>query len=273
MYNIYNYNTETFSANSQGVDIWVQDEIVFDWYSLSNNTVKVNKISFDNSHEVQSETFNRPLSDGWGELNYFLRQKTVTMRGRIKADSKEELYKEIDRFKRSVIQSEKDLDIKVNGVVRRAKASLMNPGSMFDREHYNVTFLPFEITFRVLEKFQEIQRVIDTYTWMTWTFIEESYNEGTAKAEPIWILSFSSASGVNSVSMNIWGEEITISDSISAGDILTIDTIEKQVLLNSVDIDYIWTFPKLNVWNNSYTITVNGTCNFSFTIYYFNTYL
>ena len=273
MYNIYWYNEETFGAVTSGVELWVQDDIVFGWYSLSNDIIKVNKISFDNSHNIQSTTYDRPLSDGWGELNYFLREKTVTMRGRIKSESKEELYREVDRFKRAIVQSEQNLDIKVNGVIRRAKASLMSPESIFDREHYHVTFLPFEITFRALEKFKETQRDITTITGLTGDFIEEVYNYWNAKANPVAVFTFDSASGVNEISMDIGWEIITISESISAWDILTIDVENKQVLLNSIDTDYIWTFPQLNVWNNSYNITVNGTSNFSFTIYYFNTYL
>lgn len=273
MYNIYEYNLKPFWTVAPWVALWVQDEIVFNGYSLYNDTAKVNKMNFDNSHAVDSDTFDRPLSDGWGELNYFLRERTVTMLGRIKASSKEELNKEIDRFKRSLMQNNKDLDIKVDGTVRIAKATLMNPQSLFDRNHYNVTFLPFEITFRVLEKFQETQRVIKTFTWKTATFIEEQFNSGSAKANPVAILSFSSASWTDEVSLNIEWSEITISESISATDILTIDVDNKQVLLNTIEVDYIWTFPQLNVWNNSYTISVNGTCNFSFTLYYFNTYL
>jgi hypothetical protein len=80
----------------------------------------------------------------------------VTAAGYMKAESEETMNNEIDRLKKILLQNQKDLIIKVNGNPRFAKASLINGESIFDREHFHITFLPFTFQFRVLEKFRDI---------------------------------------------------------------------------------------------------------------------
>jgi hypothetical protein len=125
------------------------------------------------------------------------------MNGYITADTSEDLYNEIDRFKRILLQNNKNLDIKVNGTIRRAKASLLNADTLFNREYYNVTFIPFTLSFRALNKFKEIKSQSNTITSQTGDFNEVEYNFGSAKAQPKCIFVFNSTSSTDTISVTM----------------------------------------------------------------------
>lgn len=273
MYNIFPYNAETFNIQSASLQDFINEDIVFNNFWLKNDIYNISKISFDNSHTLQSDTFNRPLSDGGSEINHFFREKTIEIQGRMRANTAEDLNKEIDRFKKAMLENNKYLSIKVNGQIRRAKATCINPESLFNREHYHITFLPFTLRFRVLEKFREIKTQTYTFTGLTWNFLEEVYNGGTAKTSPVFTLIVNTTTGTDTTSITLWGETITVSQALSDGDILVIDYDEKIVTINEADIDYTWTFGMLGTWEQNFEVTVNGTINFDFSIKFFNTYL
>ena len=95
----------------------------------------------------------------------------------MKSDSRENLETAIDDLKRALGRSERDLDIKVNGNIRRAKASCINLDSLFDRKHYNITFIPFTIEFRIISEFaREIKRVTQTFSNLIGDITEEIIN-------------------------------------------------------------------------------------------------
>ena len=251
-----------------------QDDIVYNGYWLQNANITVSNISYDNWHSVDSETFNNPLTDLWWELNYFFRTKTISLNWYIKSDTAENLNIAIDTFKKVLWENNKDLDIKVNWNIRRAKASCINMDSLFDRQHYNITFLNFSITFRVVsEFFKELQRQTQSLLWYTWTFTEEIVNRWTVKTNPMFGILLNSATSVTSINITMWNNSITVLDTYSASDVIQIDCQNKTVKINSIEVDYTWTFPILEVWVNSYTFTIDWTVNFDLNLSYFNNYL
>lgn len=72
-------------------------------------------------------------------------------KGIAKASSATALNDLIDAIKFNLSKTEGYLDIKVNGEIRRAKAT--NTRLEFGRQHYHVTFVPVVITFEILEPF------------------------------------------------------------------------------------------------------------------------
>jgi len=68
-------------------------------YQLKNDNIIITKDNFDNSHDIQSDYFDRPLADGGVQENYFFRKKNVRLDGYIKADTPEELNIAIDNLK------------------------------------------------------------------------------------------------------------------------------------------------------------------------------
>jgi hypothetical protein len=69
------------------------------------------------------------------------------------------------------------------------------------------------------------------------------------------------------------GNTITINETIATSDILIIDSREKKVTLNDVEVDYTGIFPIFETGLQSYEVQVNGTKNFDTNIKFFNTYL
>ena len=151
-----------------------------------------------------------------------------------------------------------DLDIKVNGNIRRAKASCVNLDSLFSREHYHITFIPFTIHFRIVSEFsKELARQTQSFNGLTAGITEEIVNRGTVRTSPVISMVFNSASGTNNITFAIADRIITVSETIASSDVLQIDCDNKVVTLNSVEIDFSGTFPILEVGTNSYTITKN----------------
>lgn len=272
MFNENPYQVEPYGVEWAGVIPATQDDIVYNWLSLSNDDFVITKTNYDSSHILESLTFNRPLTDWIWELNYLFREKVITFEGYVKADTSELLNDELDRIKQILLQPQKNLDIKVNWTIRRAVASCVNPSSMFFREHYNLTIIPINIEFRVVEFFKELTSTNVNLPWKTIDLLEETYNDWSAKADPLITIVFNSALSVNSVVFTN-NNSITISETISSWDILIINTKEKEVTINGSQIDYSWIFPRLDPWANSFTLDINGTFNYDFNLAYFNTYL
>jgi len=273
MYNENEYNLKPYNIEWGWVSLTSQDDIVFNGLSLQNENFTITNSSFDNSHLIENEIFNRPLTDWVWELNFFFREKIIKFSWKISTENAEELNNEIDRIKKIVLQNSKNLDIKVNWVIRRWNATCINAEELFFREFYNVTFINIELQFRVTEFFKEIIRQNITLSWQTAWFIEEIYNDWSAKANPLVTITFNSVTSVDEIIFTNWWDTITIDETIINWNILQIDVEEKQVLINDVEVDYSWTFPRLDPWVNSYQIEINWTKNFDFNLSYFNTYL
>jgi hypothetical protein len=275
MFNTKLFNSVVFNHISTTSTIVVQDDITYNGYSLQNENITISKTDFYNWNSVSSDTYNNPLTDLWWELNYFFRSKTVVLEWYLKASSWEELNNRIDDFKKILWQNNKILDIKVNGTIRRAKASCINIDSIFwTREHYHISIIPFIIQFRVISDFfQELTRQNQSFTWLTSGFIEELTNRWSVRTNPVVNILLNSVSWTNQIYFEIWDRRIIISDTFSNSDSIIIDCQSKKVKINNVDVDYSWVFPILETWVNSYEFWINWTVNYDITVSYFNNFL
>lgn len=274
MFNFNQFNLAIFNSIPEVATTTPQDDIVYGGYSLKNARMTISKIGYDNGHSVDAPIYSNPLTDLWGELSYYFRQKIVVIQGNLKADNRELLEIAIDDMKRALGRSNMDLDIKVNGNIRRAKASCVNLDSLFSREHYHITFIPFTIQFRIVSEFsKELARQTQSFNGLTAGITEEIVNIGTVRTSPVISMVFNSASGTNNITFAIADRIITVSETIASSDVLQIDCDNKVVTLNSVEIDFSGTFPILEVGTNSYTITKNWTVNYNLSISYFNNFL
>ena len=275
MLNNFLYNQAIYNQTPVWIPIAPQDDIVYNSYWLKNSNIIVTSISNDNWHSITSETYSSPLTDLWGELNYYFKNKTINLEWFITTNTSVELNQRIDELKKILWQNNKYLDIKVDWTIRRAKASCTNLDSLFDRQNYNITFIPFRISFRLVSEFsKELTSQSQSLTWKTASFTEEKINYWTVRANPVLSILLNSVTSVTSISFAILTNTITVLDTYSASDVIQIDCQEKTVKINSISVDYTWTFPVLEVWTNSYIITVTWTAkNFNTTLTYFNNYL
>lgn len=248
MFNFNQFNLAVFNSIPEVTTTVPQDDIVYGGYSLKNASMTISKIGYDNGHSVDAPTYSNPLTDLGGELSYYFRQKIVVIRGNLKAENREQLEMAIDDMKRALGRPKQDLDIKVNGNIRRAKASCVNLDSLFDRQHYHITFIPFTIQFRIISEFsKELARKTQSFNNLTDDITEEITNTGTVSTNPTVSIVFNTATTVNNVTFGIGDNTITISEAISASDVIQIDCENKTVTLNSLEIDFSGTFPILEV--------------------------
>jgi hypothetical protein len=274
MFNNYQFNDAEFNEISLTSIFSEQDDIAYNWFWFHNANIIVNSINDSNWNSIDSQIYNNPLTDWWWELNYLFREKIINITGHIKQDTTENLIKYIDIIKGVLWKNNQNLDIKVNWTIRRAKASCMNLDTIFDKKHYHLTLVPFSISFRIIEGFQkELTSQSQTLTGQTAGFTEEIINTWTIRTNPIFNILFNSATSVTEIILTLWTDILTINDTIATNNLFIIDCENKIITKNWVEVDFLWTFPKLEVWTNSYTIAINGTKNFDISVIYFNNYL
>jgi len=274
MFNQYQYNNSVFNQVINVTNTIPQDDIVYNNYWLQNSTVVTSFADYDNWPSIQNDFFNRPRTDWGWELNYFFRERVITLKWTIKSTTSESLIQEIDRFKKALWVNQQNLDIKINWVIRRAKASVINFDTLFRKENYHITFIPFEVQFRVIKPFfAEITRQIQSFTWLTADLTEEMINGWSITTNPVVLITFTAATSVTQISFTANSKTITISETINTNDVVKIDCDAKTVTINDVTKDYSWVFPEFVVWWNSYTIDIDGTFTYDITTYFFNQYI
>ena len=280
MFNSFLFNTGLFNGLATAIPEAATEDIQFNDFVLSNGNSMIIQTLKEDSGPRRAFDFTE-VPRGHGNISYadYFREKHITMRGTLRADSAEDLEDAIDEMKKELSVREGNLDIVKNGVVRRYVATLTNMDSIFqNREGYHITFCPFFLDFTCLEPFGKSVNYEST-AFLDETdlaFDEELFNEGTAPTQPVVIFNFSAASSLTEVSFlnNTTGEEIVYTGTISAGDYLRFDSEEKEVTLNGTSVDYSGSFPSLAVEENSYTITVTGTsATYTLTIKYKTKYL
>ena len=233
MFNLNQFNLAVFNSIPTVLTTAPQDDIMYGGYSLYNAHMTISKIGYDNGHSVDAPTYSNPMTDLGGEQSYYFRQKIIQIKGNLKASNREELEIAIDNMKRALGRPNQDLDIKVNGKIRRAKASCTNLDGIFNREHYHITFIPFTIQFRLVSEFsKELTRNTQSFNNLTANITEEITNTGTVRTNPTASIVFNTATGVNNVSFSILDNTITVSTPISTGDVLTIDCDDLSVKKN-----------------------------------------
>lgn len=76
-------------------------------------------------------------------------------------DTPENLNTKIDEMKRELSKTEGNLDITVNGEIRRIRATIT--AIKFDRKYYNLTFVQGDITLVTVEPFF---RAVNDQSWL-----------------------------------------------------------------------------------------------------------
>ena len=277
MFNWEPFNTIPFNDQT---DVWLlqQWDLVYNGYSLSWDNIIISSILNDNAPTSEINSFYLPR-DNWGTyLNRYFREKTITIKWILKVSSLQELNTYIDTFKKVFCQINKNLDIKVDWTIRRAKATLINSDSIFEKEFYNITWIPFTLQFQLLEFQKEITNQAQDNLWVTTDLIEEIFNEWTATTNPIITVSVITQTSLSSIIFSTTATDnqasITVTETFSNSDVITIDCSEKSVKLNGTEIDYSWIFPEFLTWNNPYSIVFTSTAhNCDINISYFNNFL
>ena len=275
MYNTYIFNWQYFDwITPFDIEIFSW-EIVYNGYILhQTNVCSISMFQGYNWPTLQLNNFDLPNTDWVGNNSAFYRANEFRVRGTIKAESAEKLRAEKDRFKRFMAEQNKTLQVNFNWEFRRAKAFVLGLDNLWQDQHYNLTFIPFELRFEIQQWYwEDIRKTTLTYGGITETLQEEINNTGTYKAFPIFVINFITADLTDEVRLTMWDNEILISETLTNGDIIIINSLEKEVLVNWVPIDFDGVFPILNVGLNPFSIEINWTYEADISTQYTKTFI
>lgn len=218
------------------------DVIVFDGYGLQNANIITSTINHDDLLGIELNSFKYPRENGGGVLSKYYRGREIKLEVTIKSDTATNFNTLLDSTKKALRKTEGYLKILVNGEYRKIKASL----SRFDvrREHYHVTYCTVDVTFTTLEAFfYASSKQSYNFQGKTGTFSDEVTNGGSAESLPVFYHIFKTTTAVTAVTLTAFGKVLTITNNFSVNDILIIDSENKTVTKNGVDIDYTGAFP------------------------------
>lgn len=217
--------------------------------------------------KLSSERGMAVLDDDYGE-------KTFEMSGIITGTSQSNLEQNLKTFSELMSRKAKNLDIGHGGSTLRYIAYAEEVKIMRGSQH--ITHAPFKVRFVVPDGVGvDPSSVNDSNDNIT----DASYNNtvtilGSARPRPTITITFDSATDVTKAEITFNGDKITVTENMSAADILIIDIENKKVTLNGTEKDYDGIFPRFKVGSNSYTIAMTSTDHqYDLIISYYRTYL
>lgn len=273
MYNQSAYNQNPYNQSELLSSELITDNIIFNWFGLQNDNICISTHNRDKFPDINLVTYSNPIIDWWAVLNRQYSRKLITFTGTIKSDSAEWLNNLIDLFKLKCSWIESNLDIKINDVYRRSKATVRTLD--IQREHYNINFVRFSISFETQDPFfYEISSETITETDIT----QNSYNIW-AVYEPNWVsypkiyMIFWVVDSTDEISIQLWDRIISINETVEDWDVLIFDWVTKSVKIWWVEIDYTGPFPEMKNWLNLFEFSINGTFTVDITLLYRKNYL
>lgn len=205
--------------------------------------------------------------------------KKITISGTIKGSSEADIDTRMDTFKAYFNGRDKNLDIVYAGTTRRyiatANAIAVERQNIGYFARFNVTFVcsnPFGLATSTTSALNASGRTSSGYT-DSHTFI------GSAPCQlPVITITYSAVSGGASFVQfgnNTNGQSIMITDQTwVATDVLEIDTVNKTVKKNGVEIDFMGAFPEFAPGSQSFAYSDGFTTRtFAITVNYTPMYL
>lgn len=273
MANLWRFNSVLFNWGKAVTSAVQQDDIIFNWFWLKNTAYITSDVSFRNMPQINLLTYANPKNDWWGVLDRFYKKRTIKLEWSIISESAIDMEHKIDNLKKALSVKTWYLDFKVWENYRRILCSLTN-SDIINRRGYDITHAKFSLTFEAQNPFwSEKVRSSSTFDWVNDEINENINNEWSEYSNPIINIVFSSATNVNELKVKIWNNEIVINESITSGDIIDINTIDKNVTLNATSVDFSGKFPRLESGINMLTMKCNGTYNYDVAVLYPKNYL
>jgi hypothetical protein len=240
------------------------DDIIFNNFGLQNSVYLISEVDIS-MPDRELNIASLPSMDGEVFNSEYLRRKIITLNGRIFQTTQALLEAEIDNFKQAMIKENGNLDIAVvtDGTKRRYKATLQNPDRIFfARKRSDISSAPFTLQFLCHNGLAEdIDFTNDGIPITSKTVSTALYNQGTFETPVWWYFICTTVSGITAIQIDnkTTGESIKMTETVSSGDVVQFDGIEKEVLLNDVVQDFDGFFPSLAPGENLIDVTFTGT--------------
>lgn len=226
-----------------------------DWNLDNGSNIRVIASNHDDIWAIDFNTYKTPLEDWWWVLWKYYRTKTIQIVLSIKADSENSLNDLIDEVKYRTAQTEWDLRIIINNVVRERKATCT--ALKFNRQSYNVNRC-----WNVILTFNCVQphsHLLDpnavSFISQTWVYQTVITYDWRADTYPTVRITMESSSTWFWISLNWY--EITIDSELSSWDSITFDWEKKTVKVNDVEVEYTWPFTPLTYWDNVFEVWIS----------------
>lgn len=275
MFDFFLFDSWYYDESAPVSSIEVQSgEVVYNGYILhKTDTCFLSFFGGVNWPTVELQNYNLPNTYGQGNSSSFTRNNTFEVRGTLKAWSYEELTQRKDTMKSILAEQNQYLQANFGGSIRRQKAFVTDLS--FDEQHYNITFVPFTLSFHLLQGYwEDVALTSVSFLSNTTTLIEEIVSNSTfLETRPVFNIVFNSASSTTEFSLEMGDNDIVVNETFATNDVLIIDSDKKSVRLNGNPIDFDGTFPILIRGNNSFQMSSNGTYNISLTVNYRKTFI
>lgn len=262
MFWIWQFNS--FYFNGLPLPLGVPDSYYIKYweYFLPNEKVALTDVpNISDGPEINFQNYNIAKQDGMGNSEYTLQSKNINVSWWIRwihqADMEEQILEIQRKFYKKwqkLYYNRKDW----KELYTIAYLTSLN----FDRNKNTINYVPFTAVFTTLEPFFYATKISE------YKIIDQSedisgsllYISWTYKCDPVIYISMKTATWVDEVSVTIDGQTITINEPLDTGDYIIIDGKQKDVFINSIwGKDYIWSFPKLDIGEKAFDISINGT--------------
>jgi hypothetical protein len=227
-----------------------------------------------NRWRVNLQSWERIRSDGRGYDIATVDSKEVVITGTLRADTSALLWDEIDTMIRALGEYNW-----LFYLARRDGGTSVCNATVVDVDipeaHYNITFIPYEVTLSILDPFMyDIDLIEESWTGvvapMSEVFTLSEWNE---KPEPFIYVDCKSWTSITSISIELNGETITSTTSLTNGDSFLVNHKNKEVMKNGLqNLTFVWDFTKLKFGTNTLNISYTGTLNADVYLLYYPTY-
>lgn len=267
-YNNTAYNSWTYWTGAIPISV-IWDNFILDWFWIHNHKFYV--INKRDIFRTDLQSFDYPVSNWkWYVSNYY-RWRTIELDMIITCETAWEFNELLDLMRWKLARNNVELKEKINWEYRTIRVTTTN--LPLNKQYYNITYLPFTVTFEALEPFWYDEKfTVASYLDTTTDIQEEIVNEWNVEVDPIIRYVFKSATGTTFVKAEISSFYIQVNETFNAWDVLEIDCKEKEVKLNWVIVDYDWTFPEIETDSNIVKFSSNWTYNVDINILYQKNY-
>jgi predicted phage tail component-like protein len=262
--------------------------ITYNSYDFQTSKWRTQDIIYRNLPEKNIDVQPKARGDGFDVVNTYYSQKVITIEGVVTDDTEANLKTTLDEMKDALNTNEANLDIGDGSGTMRFIASVESIS--IPEEHYNITSLPYRISF-LCQPFGKSTTVTTDTKSITNASASPYTNTititGSASPKPVlkWLCSGAPTSAITQIvfTNTTTGETITVpSLALDANnDYLEIDCDAMTVKVShdggaATAIDFSGLIPTFLAGNNAYSVTKTGggaTFTLTQTIIYYSLYL
>lgn len=226
----------------------------------SNVGILTNSIEHTNLPDKLAELFAKADANGSviPAINY--PSKRISIAGSIKGSTQDDLDSRIDTFKGYFTGKDKNLDIDYAGSTRRYIATV---NTISIQRKQKALFATFAIEFICTNPFgldTSDTNLINQANYTSATYTATPTIGGTAPFQlPVFTITIDALTGAGDyvqISNDETNQDIMVYGvGLTAGDVIVIDCVNREVTLNGTDIDYYGTFLEFEPGASSITYT------------------